>query len=164
MRRLIVGVLAAFILAPTLACLEPDMPTKDDPMPAPVEKSAASKAQKSNCDRDRVPPDKPNLGKKRYVTIYGCVDEGFAPITLITSARDVTTGEFGEHEEPSGNTSVQYVVGYDSGHQIQMHVELKAVKPGSKNGFLYISDGPGNRIYIGIGEGYRAYTDFQPSR
>lgn len=124
---------------------------------------ASSKAAKP-CDPDAVPPDKPNLGAKRYVTIYGCVEDGFQPIELFTGARDQTTGEYGEHTEPSANTKVHYVVGYDKGHKVILDVKLQPSKTGSQHGMLYISDGPLNRKTLYISGSWRIKTSFTVAR
>jgi hypothetical protein len=160
MRNWIIIALAVFALLTGLAC-EPEGPTKEDPFPAPAKTTAGKPLE---CDPSEVPPDKPNLGGKRYVTIYGCVEEGFEPIELLTSARDNTTGEYGEHNEPSASRKVQYVIGYDSDHHVTLHVELKPSRPGSRLGFLYISDGPANRKTLLIDGAWRALTDFTVAR
>lgn len=160
MRKWYFSALAVFALVTGLAC-GPDTPTKGDPMPDPVTTTAAAGGA---CNIDRLPPDPPNLDHKRYVIVYGCVEDGFQPIELSTAARDNTTGEFGEHTEPSANAEVRYIIGYDTGHNVTLHVELKPSRPGSKKGFLYISDGEGNRKIVKIDKGWRALADFTVMR
>jgi hypothetical protein len=158
-------VLSAVILAPTLAC-DLGNTSKSDPFPAPAVTAVASASVPvtGDCSLDRLPPDPPNLDNKRYIVVYGCVEDGFQPLELITAARDNTTGEFGEHTEPSAHTEVRYIIGYDTGHHVTLHVELKPSRTGSKKGFLYISDGEGNRKIVKIDKGWRALADFTARR
>ena len=160
MRQTIIIVLAVFALLTGLAC-EPEGPSKGDPFPAPAKTTAGKPKQ---CDPNEVPPDKPNLDQKRYVTIYGCVEDGFQPIELFTGARDKTTGEYGEHNEPSANTKVHYVVGYDSGHKVVLDISFKPSKTGSQQGMLYISDGPANRKTLYISGSWKIKTSFNTAR
>jgi hypothetical protein len=48
------------------------------------------------------------------------------------------------------------VIGYDAGHEVLINAELKPAKPGSKQGFLYLSDGPANKKVVAIEGGWRA--------
>lgn len=169
MRKWIVTVLAGVILIPTLACdWSKQQPTKDDPMPAPVITATPSTGPSAGanpvCSLDRLPKDPPDQGEHRYVIVYGCVEDGFQPLELMVAARDNTTGEFGEHTEPSANTEVSYLVGYPTSHNVTLHVELKPSKTKSKKGFLYISDGEGNRKIVQINGGWRALADFTVRR
>lgn len=126
---------------------------------ATTEGPSKEKKDKESCPSDRVPADKPNIEGKRYVTIYGCAEESMGPLDLGIFVRDVTTGETGDHHEISAGGEVQYVIGYDNGHHVEITVEFKPTGKGSKVGFLYISDGPANRKFYYINKGWRAQTD-----
>jgi hypothetical protein len=117
------------------------------------------KTEATPCPSDRVPKDKPNIQGKRYVVIYGCAEESMGPLDLSIFVRDTVTGETGSHHEISAGGEIQYVIGYDQGHRTELTVEFKPVNKGSKKGFLYISDGPGNRKFYFISGGWRAQTD-----
>lgn len=163
MRNWVVVCLAIFALVVGLGCDA----MKHDPL-ADQERETPNTVQSSGvakpCDPDEVPKDKPNLEQKRYVTIYGCVEDGFQPIELFVGARDITTGEYGEHNEPAAGTKVGYVVGYDSGHKVTLDITFKPSRPGSQQGLLYISDGPANRKTLYISGSWRVKTSFTVGR
>jgi hypothetical protein len=126
---------------------------------ASVSVNIGSTGQAIFCSPTRVPPDKPDLDGKRYITFYGCVEGKYAPIELNIFVSDETTGEKGSKNEPAAGNEVQYVIGYDTGHQVRYNAELKPTRPGSQQGFLYISDGKGSRHTYPINGGWKATSD-----
>lgn len=164
MRKWIVAVFATFVLVTGLACegegSDDETSSKET---AKVTSTASTpskeKKDKESCPADRVPKDKENIQQKRYVVIYGCAEESKGPLDLSIFVRDRTLGETGEHHEISAGGEIEYVIGYDSGHQVEITVEFKPTDYGSKTGFLYISDGPGNRKFYYINKGWKAQTD-----
>lgn len=116
------------------------------------------------CTVARVPGDHPNLDTKRYVTFYGCAERKYCPLTLEFFVRDLTTGETVTHDEPASGPEVNYILGYDAGHDVEINVKLKPAKPGSKQGFVYATDGPANKKLQAIDGGWTAQFDFKTAR
>lgn len=141
-----------------------------DPFPAPIEVPAESAAPsktayQGECDPSKLPKTKPNIQKKRYVTIYTCVPEAYRPYEVQIAVRDNTTGEFGQFDEPVVGAIYEREIGYDSGHHVTMHIELKPARAGSFEGFLYVIDGPANITGpLKIDGSWRVLTDFTVAR
>lgn len=161
-RRITVAALLAVAAASGIAC-EGDAPS---PTGGRDYKDPGGKATDSGkeCDTNRVPAEKPNIGDKRYVTIYACVEQYFAPIEVSIHIRDNTTGEAHDQNEPVAGREFQVVVGYDKGHNVTMSIELKPARAGSPSGFLYVTDGPGNRHTSRIDRAWRAQYEFRSAR
>jgi hypothetical protein len=142
----------------------PNDQAKHTPDPVATGTLAGGHNEPIECTVARVPSDKPNLDKKRYVTIYGCAERKYGPLDLSIFVRDNTSGEVGSHDEPSAGPEVQYVIGYDAGHKVEINAELKPARPGSKQGFLYMSDGPANKKVQAIEGGWKAQITFKTAR
>lgn len=158
------GIVILLFAGAAKGCDAPSWNPNDQPRDtsAPTPKGSVnvgSTGQVIFCSPTRVPPDKPDLDGKRYITFYGCVEGKYAPIELNIYVSDETTGEKGNHDEPAAGNEVQYVIGYDSGHQVRYNAELKPTRPGSQQGFLYISDGKGSRHTYPINGGWKATSD-----
>lgn len=135
-----------------------------DPQPNKQKTTAASTAPCKPMVDPAVPP---NLDKKRYITIWTCLEPEFGPYTVTYHAADGITGKtLAATDEDVVDVARPFnrIIGYDSGQKVTITVDVRPARAGSKNGYIIARDGVANTKKVTIDGGWTAKLQINASR
>lgn len=103
-------------------------------------------ARKSECATMVDPAVPPNLGQKRYITVWTCLETAYGPYTVTYHASDAAGNTLASTEEHVVDAAKPFnrIIGYDTGQKITLSIQIRPARPGSKLGYIIAKDGPAN--------------------
>lgn len=110
------------------------------------------------------PKQPPERGLVRTVLITAYVEDAYCPYVVKAYAYDPATGEHQDFEEPVVSGPFSRVLTYETGHRVQVDVEIRPARVGSEKGYLIVKDGPMNKQTKKIDRGYRANIQLYTAR
>lgn len=152
-RRRITLITLAVAAAISLACEGEGVGTQPghDPQPNKANTTTAvnptnESARKGECAKMVDPAVPPNLGTKRYITIWTCLETAYGPYDVYYTAKDTATQATLAYTEEQvvGAEPFNRIIGYDTGQKVTIDIELKPSGKGSPNGYIIAKDGPAN--------------------
>ena len=162
---LIAGVLTLGLLAGADDCKGGDgVGTQPGHDPQPDKRKTVEAT--GECKPMVDPAVPPNLQKKRYITVWTCLEEEYGPYTVYYHASDGMTGKTlaSTEEQVIGNRPFNRIIGYDSGQKVTLTVDLRPARAGSKNGYIIARDGPANTQSMVIDGAWTAKVQINAAR